>query len=159
MSPVAVPRFQPGLLLGLLLTLFLFSACSQQPVTPSRQEAQVRAQLLGFYAQWKGTPHALGRQDRRGIDCSGLTQLAYKQLMDIDLPRTAAGQRAFASPVKKTRLQAGDLVFFSRRVPDHVGIALGDGRFLHVSSKKGVSIAPLNQGYWKDLLVRGGRVP
>ena len=97
-----------------------------------------------------GTPYLWGGTTPFGLDCSGLTQLAYK-LTGVRLLRDAhlqLGDRRFArveegQSLETAILEDGDLVFFSRRddrQPTHVGLALGDGRFVHARGGRGVRI-------------------
>ncbi len=108
-----------------------------------RQAAQTALRLVG-------TPYLWGGVTPFGIDCSGLTQLAYK-LNGVQLLRDAHLQqndRRFGGVeegqgLDTALLEDGDLVFFSRREdrrPTHVGMALGDGRFVHARGGLGVRV-------------------
>ncbi|WP_228292337.1 C40 family peptidase [Candidatus Thiothrix anitrata] len=96
-----------------------------------------------------------------GFDCSGLTQYSFKQGAGVSLPRTAAAQYQAAVKVPQQDARKGDLVFFAtrgRRV-SHVGIYLGDDKFIHAPrTGKSITTSKL-QGYWKQRLVGFGRVP
>ena len=76
-----------------------------------------------------------GQSVETGFDCSGFTRHVFGQSLGIELPRTAQEQAQAAQlrPVARGALQAGDLVFFNtqRRSYSHVGIYVGDGRFIH----------------------------
>ena len=88
-----------------------------------------------------------------GFDCSGFTRHLFGQMLGIELPRRVdeqAHDRAL-SPVKRGALRAGDLVFFNtlRRTFSHVGIYLGDGRFIHAPrSGAQIRVESLSSAYW-----------
>ncbi len=108
-----------------------------------------------------GVPYKYGGETpEEGLDCSGLVLYALKQ-EGFELPRTAHAQYRATHPIQKAELQPGDLVFFRIRRGrhiDHVGIYLGESQFIHAPShNKHVTIAKLDDGYWKRRFVRGGR--
>ncbi|WP_301102578.1 C40 family peptidase [Propionivibrio sp.] len=92
-----------------------------------------------------------GTDPDNGLDCSGFVQLVFKDAVGMLLPRTAREQSEVGSVVDKNELKAGDLVFFNtlRRAFSHVGIYLGDNRFMH-SPRTGseVRVEDMSQGYW-----------
>ncbi len=93
-----------------------------------------------------------GDTPQRGLDCSGLVRYVFSHTTGIELPRTAAAQGKLGARVSRLDLVPGDLVFFNTRhaTDSHVGIYLGDNRFVHAPSKGSeVSIASLDDGYWK----------
>ena len=108
--------------------------------------ARARAQLGRRYVTG-------GESPERGCDCSGLVQYVVETL-GLDVPRTAARQARVgqAVPMDTSRLRPGDLLTFGGgRRASHIGIYVGDGRFIHASSKAGRVIeSPLNRP-----LVRG----
>lgn len=110
---------------------------------------------LGTAYQWGGT------SNKQGFDCSGLTSFVYKKA-DIDIPRTARDQYAFTQRIARSQLKPGDLLFFkirSRKI-DHVGIYIGDNRFIHAPRKgEQVTFAQLNTDYWRKHFAGAGRVP
>lgn len=86
-----------------------------------------------------------------GLDCSGFVQLVFKDAVGLVLPRTAREQSQVGDNVDKTELKAGDLVFFNtmRHAFSHVGIYLGDNRFLHAPrSDAEVRVEDMRQSYW-----------
>ncbi|HLX07809.1 MAG TPA: NlpC/P60 family protein [Thermoanaerobaculia bacterium] len=98
-----------------------------------------------------GTPYRRGGTSRRGVDCSGLVGAVYAQ-QGLEVPRTAAEQFGEGVPVGETDLRPGDLVFFRdtyKRGISHVGIYLGDGRFIHAAGhRRGVVVSELSRPYY-----------
>jgi len=111
----------------------------------------VLEQLYAHYQQWRGTPWQLGGNSRAGMDCSAFTQQVYAQQFRRQLPRTTAQQQRQGRTIAEADLQPGDLVFFrlgpGRR---HVGIYLENGRFMHVSTRVGVTISKLSSPWWRS---------
>ncbi|WP_407308224.1 C40 family peptidase [Desulfosporosinus sp. SB140] len=98
-----------------------------------------------------GTRYVLGGTSYRGIDCSGLTMNAYKAA-GIYLPRTSTSQYKIGTYVPASRLAPGDLVFFSfnsQHTVTHVGIYLGNGKFINATSHRGVTISSFSSYWWK----------
>ncbi|HET7525054.1 MAG TPA: C40 family peptidase [Burkholderiaceae bacterium] len=106
-----------------------------------------------------------GQSAETGFDCSGFTRHVFGQALGIELPRSAEEQAAapMLRPVSpRGALQAGDLVFFNtqQRPFSHVGIYLGDGRFIHAPRTGAqVRIESLNASYWSRRYTGGRRVP
>ncbi|QDX29788.1 C40 family peptidase [Dickeya poaceiphila] len=108
--------------------------------------------------------HWGGATPRSGFDCSGLVYYAYKDVVKIQIPRTANEMFHLrdAAPIKKSELESGDLVFFhitNRGAADHVGVYLGNGRFIQ-SPRSGadIKISKLSEDYWQDHYVGARRV-
>lgn len=120
--------------------------------------------LYRFIDEWLHTPYLWGGTDRRGIDCSAFIQRLLNEVYSIRIPRTSV-QQFFTENVEpfggKHYLHEGDLVFFQtidNTVISHVGLYLGNNRFVNSSSSEGVSIADLTSPYWKKRYVASGRV-
>lgn len=87
-----------------------------------------------------------------GFDCSGLVRYVFKEAWGKILPRTAAGMSRLGQAVTQDELKPGDLVFYNtrRRRNSHVGIYLGDNKFIHApSTGKKVRIEDMSLAYWK----------
>lgn len=93
-----------------------------------------------------------GNTPEQGLDCSGLIRYVFQQATGIALPRTAREQARVGETVAIDKLQPGDLVFFNTRrfQFSHVGLYLGDNRFIHAPSRGGaVEVVSLEQKYWQ----------
>jgi cell wall-associated NlpC family hydrolase len=110
--------------------------------------------------QLVGARYRYGGAGPDAFDCSGLVYYVHTAL-GIVVPRTAAEQKAAASPVKRAALQPGDLVFFRDSGPTitHVGVYTGDGVFVHApKSGRNVSYASLYDDYYQENFAGAGRL-
>jgi murein DD-endopeptidase len=105
-----------------------------------------------------GAPYRYGGATPDGFDCSGLVWYVYRSV-GINMPRTAAEQRAATHPVDVDQLQPGDLLFFQTPA-DHVGIYVGDGDFVHApSTGKTVERVRLHSPFFLLGFAGAGRPP
>jgi len=112
-----------------------------------------------------GKPYVWGGTSPRvGFDCSGLVYFAYHDLLSEGMPRTANGmyRRARGKTIAQNQLKRGDLIFFhihSRSNADHVGVYLGNGKFIE-SPRTGedIRISTLDQPFWQDHYLGAKRV-
>lgn len=110
--------------------------------------------------EFLGAPYRNGGSDPSGFDCSGLTQFVFTR-HSIALPRDVRAQYSRGQAIELSEVQAGDLVFFETvsRGASHVGIALGDGRFVHAPSSRGVvRVEPYTVPYWARRYVGARRM-
>jgi len=107
-----------------------------------------------------GARYRYGGSGPDAFDCSGLVYYVHTEL-GIRVPRTAADQMATASPVKRSALKPGDLVFFRDSGPmiTHVGVYTGDGVFVHApKTGRNVSYDSLHDDYYRENFVGAGRL-
>jgi cell wall-associated NlpC family hydrolase len=112
--------------------------------------------MMGIPYRWGGTT------PESGFDCSGFVQYVARQALGIALPRSSFDQVNAGKAVDKEDLQPGDLVFFNTmRAPfSHVGIYVGDNRFIHAPSRgKTVEIVDINNSYWQQRYNGARRLP
>jgi cell wall-associated NlpC family hydrolase len=110
----------------------------------------VKSKLLKQYYEWQKTPYKMGGLSKRGIDCSGFAYITFRSKLGCNIPRTTKLQVKTGEQVARNNLRTGDLVFFQTSLLyNHVGIYLGDAKFLHASSSRGVIISSLTENYWK----------
>ncbi|QYK07040.1 C40 family peptidase [Shewanella zhangzhouensis] len=139
-----------------MLLAMVVIGCSSRPEQETPVAAQVsqplsQARLLAFYSEWQGVPYRLGGMNKRGVDCSAFSFLVYRDLAGLSLPRTVEDQLALGRRVSEDEIQSGDLVFFKTGwTLWHVGVSLGDRRFVHASTSQGVIISTLDNGYWQQ---------
>jgi cell wall-associated NlpC family hydrolase len=109
-----------------------------------------------------GTPYRYGgNTPESGFDCSGLVTYVFKDMLDLRLPRTSRELAAIQGPrIATDRLIPADLVFFGRKGEvSHVGIYVGEGRFVHAPSSGGtVRLDRLDGPYWRDHYTGAKRV-
>ncbi len=131
------------------------------PVPPLDDDsALLRGHLYQHYRLWKGTPYRMGGLTTRGIDCSGFVLITFKALLGARLPRTVDEQAMLGRGVVPGELRSGDLVFFKTGAAmRHVGIYLDHGRFMHASTRRGVTISALGDGYWRTRFWQARRIP
>ncbi len=96
-----------------------------------------------------GVPYVFGGTSSAGFDCSGYVQHVFAML-GYHIPRTADGQYYAGKRIAGAAMAPGDLVFFQTYAsgPSHVGIYLGNDRFVHASSSRGVTVSSLHERYW-----------
>jgi hypothetical protein len=120
----------------------------------------LRAEIVETAESFLGLPYQWGGSStEEGFDCSGLTMAVY-QLNGLNLPRSSRQQFQDGTPVSQEELAKGDLVFFAisgGRKVSHVGIYIGDGRFIHAPGKgKTVRLDFLSDVYYQPRYI-GGR--
>ena len=128
------------------------------PYDMARQAFALGARITDTALHYLGVPYAWGGTSYAGVDCSGFVWSVFHH-NGIDLPRMADEQYAATRRVGWSAMRPGDLVFFQTYEPgvSHVGIYLGNGRFIHASSSDGVRIDSLGMAYYADRFVGAGR--
>jgi peptidoglycan endopeptidase LytE len=110
----------------------------------------IKDRLLRVAQRMLAVPYRFGGTTLWGLDCSGFVQKTFA-FLDLGLPRTAREQFREGAMVAKADLSPGDLVFFRTyaKYPSHVGIYLGDNRFVHASSReRKVTVDSLDTPYY-----------
>ena len=106
-----------------------------------------------------GVPYVFGGTTPSGFDCSGFLQYVFKENGFI-IPRLADEQYNLGKAARTSQLVEGDLVFFSTYLEgaSHCGFYVGDGKFLHTSSSRGVRIDSLSNEYWQPRFLGGRKI-
>ena len=135
--------------------------------SPSRQPAATKTTAAANAVLFRalalvGTPYRYGgNTPASGFDCSGLVGYVFRDAAGIQLPRTSADMGAMDKPeIPEKRLESGDLVLFaSGRKISHVGIYVGEGRFVHAPNSGGtVRLDSLDAPGWRETFRTGMRV-
>lgn len=119
----------------------------------------INGRLINSAHKYLGTPYVMGGTGNGSFDCSGFTMRMF-QMYGVNLPRTADVQYGVGSKVPFGEEMPGDLVFFETYLPgpSHVGIYIGEGKFIHASSSRGVTISSLSQPYYSARYLGAKRV-
>ncbi|MBA2951432.1 C40 family peptidase [Streptomyces himalayensis] len=118
--------------------------------------------IVNLARKYLGVQYVWGGSSPSGFDCSGLVSYVFAQ-HGINLPRVTYNQINVGASVQPNKLRPGDLVFFDtdrkRSGPDHVGIYMGGGKFIHAPRPgQGVKVSSLAEGYYMDRWMGGRRV-
>ena len=116
--------------------------------TGSQIVSTAKSYLGAFDYEWGAEPW---NTNYKKSDCSAFVQLVFNKKHGYDLPRTSIKQSKAGTFVSKSNLKPGDLVFFDTKddgVVNHVGIYIGDGKFIHSAPSNDVGISSINTGYW-----------
>lgn len=168
-SPAPAP-IAPRLCMGLAMVAALLAGCGQEQVRRTQPRNAIVAPrswprvepadpaaanaVLMRAISLVGTPYRWGgNTPEGGFDCSGLVNYVYRDMLDLKLPRTSRALAAYQGPrIAPDHLAAADLVFFGNRGQvSHVGIYVGEGRFVHAPSSGGtVRLDHLDGPYWRD---------
>jgi cell wall-associated NlpC family hydrolase len=145
------------------------------PPSDQNQEKTIRItstsvntnELVSYAKKYMGVPYDFGAKpynQSKTFDCSSFTQHVFKKF-NIDLPRLASSQGQEGVNISRNNLNQGDLIFFtvpgrfkSNAIPGHVGIYIGNGKFIHTWGEPGVQISNVDSGYWSDVILYMRRV-
>ena len=131
---------------------------ANKPVQVASADIDNNEMLIETALGLRGTRYVRGGTSRGGFDCSGFTRYIFAKY-GVSLPHNSAAQSNRGRQVNRECLKPGDLVFFqtNRRCISHVGIYIGDGRFVHAASRgRGVTVDSLNSSYYSSRY-RGAR--
>ena len=148
-KPIA--KYEPIITPSEYKKLILSDDKEEQTNTSSNNvEAPIKKQAFtDFYNEWKNVKYKMGGVSKTGIDCSAFTQKIYRDKFGIELSRTTRTQVNEGIEVARSELQPGDLVFFKTSKTDrHVGVYVGNNKFLH-SSIRGVQYTSLDKPFYK----------
>lgn len=140
------------------------SACSSIPDRPApiaaRASDETAFKAVEYARDMLGKPYKFAGDTPAGFDCSGLVKYAYGRA-GITLPRDTQSQQRMSALASTQALREGDLLFFDQegKKKSHVGLYIGNGRFIHAPSSGGrVRIDSLNAPFWKKHFVEARRI-
>jgi cell wall-associated NlpC family hydrolase len=136
----------------LVSAVILLAGCAVAPTSQFTDESgsQLALAAVGLV----GVPYRFGGEEPdTGLDCSGLVRFAARTAWGLTLPRQTEAMSRFGVEVAPAQLRAGDLVFFNTlgKAFSHVGVYLGDDRFVHAPTQRGVvRVERLSSSYWRS---------
>lgn len=160
--------------IAVVLTFLIFIGCQVHPryrkggeerpgVVENLDKTRTTEDKLKFgliLQSYLGKPYKGTSKYDPGLDCSSFTGEVFRKYNKTILPRTAKEQYKEGKEVHYHYLKYGDLVFFKTdgRTVSHVGIYIGENRFIHASSSRGVIISSMREKYWADCYFGARRV-
>lgn len=116
--------------------------------------------ILHYLEEWVGVPYLFGGNTKKGVDCSSFVQQLVYTLHNIPISRMVKTQFEECRAVMRDELKEGDLIFFHTTRPglSHVGYYLGNNKFVHASSTRGVIVDDLRSPYYTKAFRYGGRI-
>lgn len=140
----------------------LLKRIKNENVNNNSEEVSETEAFLMEIVKYLKTPYKFGGNSLKGIDCSGFTQSIYKNVLEINLNRSAREQYLQGEVIdNKNDLIFGDLVFFNTRKrvrPGHVGIYLWNNLFVHANTKNGVTVNSLDEDYYSKRYMGARRI-
>ena len=137
------------------------SSASQEERAQVFMEARNR--VISAAIKYENTPYLYGGITSRGLDCSGLLCLSFRDALGVELPRSASGIYSWAEKISLDQAQPGDILFFrtdSSGSVTHAALYLGGRRFIHSASEgpdTGVIYSSLDEPYWSRTYAGAGR--
>jgi cell wall-associated NlpC family hydrolase len=129
----------------------MISACASTPPAVNNI-SQKSVDVVMVAMSLAETPYRYGGNSiESGFDCSSFVGHVYKNSVGIDLPRSSQQISRIGTPLERTQLQAGDLVFFNtqQHTNSHVGIYVGEGKFVHAPRTGArIRVDNMNENYW-----------
>jgi lipoprotein Spr len=166
--------------ISMLMIGFAFIAKGESNTKDTIDEEQTQLQLCFIYSNmlgfnidrvenpllyqgvndWLGTPYRFSGNSKKGVDCSGLVCVLYKDCYGKDVTGCANDIYKSTHQIKRSDLREGDLVFFriKKKRITHVGLYLGHNRFVHASLQNGVIVSNLDDPYYNKYFYRAGRI-
>jgi lipoprotein Spr/probable lipoprotein NlpC len=134
--------------------------CAYSGVLGVNLDSSCNPQFVQTITSWLGTPYRHAGYSKQGIDCSGFVSRIYKDVYNIDLTHSSSSMIfQMKTIVKKDELKEGDILFFrihGRRI-SHVGIYIGDNKFIHASPERGIVVDDLREPYYMHSYYTAGR--
>lgn len=156
------------LILLFFATATLFSRNAENNLFPSDTIKEFKLDSINYssfkeilelqFEKYDHVRYRYGGRNEKGFDCSGFVTTVYQNLFEMKLPRSSRDMVSVGEDILKSDLQIGDLIIFKPPGYSHVGIYLGDGVFMHSSTKEGVSKSSIDSTYWKKYYRTSRRV-
>ncbi|MGH8672184.1 MAG: C40 family peptidase [Burkholderiales bacterium] len=129
-------------------------AAIEEPRPAPAESINWATELLMHALSLMGSPYRFGGSSpHSGFDCSGYVGYVFREALNIVLPRSALAISRIGEKITLEELRPGDLVFYNtlHRAFSHVGIYLGDRRFIHAPSRGGnIEISDMAESYWLE---------